>query len=268
MTYESLETSIESGRPVELYHFTIASIHYYYTSAPDSFLLGGNTYLPRQLTHTNPSQSTEERRSQIEVTIPTEDPVASRFVGVIPGLPMFLEIAQYHRGDTEVFVIWTGVIAGATYKKQGGECTLRGITTEASFSHAIPRYKYQGMCNHVLFDANCQAVANSFRFVDACTGVSGDTVTVGGIFAAHGADWMQGGYLNLNDSDYRLVIAQSGDVLTMYLPFEENPLGQDLECFAGCGHTTVDCENKFNNLINYGGFAFVPELNPFVVGMD
>lgn len=268
MAFADYEESIESGRPVELYHFQIGAVNYYYTSAPDSFVFGGQTYLPRQLRRSNPVQSNEDRKQEIEVNIPTEDDVAARFVGVVPGQAMFLEISRYHRGDTFAFTVWSGVIAGATYHVQGAECKLRGITTEASFSRPIPRFKYQGLCNHVLFDGNCQASAGSFKYTGTCSAKSGDTITVAGIFAAHGANWPVGGYANLNSSDYRLIIAQSGDVLTMYLPFENDPVGQSLEVFAGCSHTTTDCNTKFSNLINYGGFAYVPELNPFVSGMD
>lgn len=268
MTYQAFETSIESGRPVELYHFTLGSTHYRYTSAPDSFLFGGNTWLPRQITRTNPSQSTEERRQQIEVTLPTEDDVCSRFVGVVPGAPMYLEISRFHRGDTEAYVIWSGTVVGATYRKQGAECTLRGVTSEAAFSRPIPKFKYQGMCNYVLFDQNCKVAAASFQYAGTVGVISGSTITVNGLFAAHGTDWAKAGYVNFNDSDFRLVLSQSGDVLTLYLPFENDPTGQSVTVFAGCGHTTVDCTAKFSNIINYGGFPFVPELNPFIVGMD
>lgn len=274
MVFETEETSIESGRPVELYHFSVGATHYYYTSAPDSFLFGGNTWLPRQITRTSPTQSTEERRQQIEITIPTEDTVASRFVGIIPGQPMFLEVSRYHRGDTEVYLVWSGIIAGATYGKQGAECTLRGVNTESAFSRPIPKFKYQGLCNYVLFDLNCQLDADDYKFTGTVASISGSTITVTGI-SAQGTDWMVAGYVNFNDTDFRLVLSQSGDVLTMYLPFENNPAGQSVDCFAGCDHSIVDCGNKFivdnptdGNIINYGGFPFVPELNPFIVGMD
>lgn len=267
MTFDAYETSVESARPVELYHFTIGTTSYYYTSAPDQFLFGGNTYLPRQISRTNPVQSTEERRQQIEVTLPTEDDVCSRFVGVVPGLPMYLEISKYHRGDTGVFVIWSGTIVGASYQKQGASCVLRGVTTEAAFSRPIPKFKYQGLCNYVLFDSNCQVSSASFKHEDTCSAASGNTITVNNL-SSKGTDWAKSGYVNLNDSDYRLVLSQSGNTLTLYLPFENDPVGETVKVFAGCDHSLTDCGTKFSNTLNYGGFPFVPELNPFIVGMD
>lgn len=268
MTFASVERSVESGRPVELYKFVVGINTYYYTSAADSFTFGGNLYLPRQIERSKLSQTNEERQQQVEVTLPTEDEVASRFVGVIPADIIYLTISKYHRGDSEEVVLWAGVIVGAAYINQGAQCKMKGMTTEGAIGRTIPRFKYQGLCNHVLFDASCQVTAASFLYTGICGAVSGDTITVNGIGAAHGAGWMVGGYANLDDRDFRLIIEQVGDILTMYLPFENNPMGQSIKCYAGCDHTIVDCENKFSNLVRYGGFPFIPELNPFVSGID
>ena len=40
-------------------------------------------------------------------------------------------------------------------------------------------------------------------------------------------------------------------------------LGQTVDVFAGCDHSLAICESKFANVINYGGFPFVPIKNPF-----
>ncbi len=268
MSFSTLEKSAESGRPVEIYTFVIGTTTYYYTSAPDSFEFGGNFYQSRQIERSKLGQSSEERQQQLEVTLPTEDEVASRFVGVVPADTMYLTVARYHRGDTESVTMWSGVIVGAGYINQGGQCKLRGLTTEGATTRTIPRFKYQGMCNHVLFDAGCGAIADDFLYTGTCGAKSGNTITVNGIDAAHGANWMVGGYVNLDDRDFRLVISQSGDVLTMYLPFENDPVGSTVKCYAGCSHNITDCENKFDNLERYGGFPFTPVLNPFVSGLQ
>jgi uncharacterized phage protein (TIGR02218 family) len=269
MTYENRETSVESGKPVELYHFTIGTTHYYYTSAPDTFLFGGNNWVPRQIERTDPSQSTEDRRQQMEVTLPTEDPVASRFVGIIPGSLMTLEISRYHRDDTGVFILWSGAVVGASYGLQGAQCTLRCVTSEAAFSRAIPRYKYQGLCNNVLFDDLCQVTKASFTHTDTCTDVTGSDITVQNLATTFPtANWAVGGYASFNDSDFRLVMAQTSDVLTLFIPFENSPLGQTVKVFAGCDHLIATCKDKFSNLINFGGYPYVPTVNPFIVGVD
>jgi hypothetical protein len=48
MTYEAFESSVEGGRPVELYKFIIGADVYRYTSAEDEIVppFDANTYFP------------------------------------------------------------------------------------------------------------------------------------------------------------------------------------------------------------------------------
>jgi hypothetical protein len=71
----------------------------------------------------------------------------------------------------------------------------------------------------------------------------------------------------LGGVDRRLILSSSGDVLTLLLPFTSSPLGSTVIVFAGCDHTIATCKSKFNNVVNYGGFAFVPTKNIFQTGI-
>ena len=54
----------------------------------------------------------------------------------------------------------------------------------------------------------------------------------------------------------------------LYNPFGVDVTGLNLQIFAGCNHElTGDCANKFQNAINFGGFAFVPNKNIFATGL-
>ena len=50
--------------------------------------------------------------------------------------------------------------------------------------------------------------------------------------------------------------------LTLNLPFSDLTVGDTVKAFAGCNHTTEVCDGKFANLLNYGGFPFIPQKNP------
>jgi len=72
-----------------------------------------------------------------------------------------------------------------------------------------------------------------------------------------------------------LIVAQSGDDLQLLLPFPQSAVGREVILFAGCDHTPEVCDDKFDtpedtdsNLINFGGFAFVPTRNPFQTGLQ
>ena len=266
MTFASLETSVESGRPIELYEFIIGSSVYRYTSVEQQTSFGGYTWFPRNITRSDPEQASDEQRQQLEISMPSDDEVTSRFIGIVPGQLMTLSVYRFHQGDPEVYLLWTGKITGAAYTENGAKCTLRGVTTEGAFSRPIPHFKYQSLCNHILYDGNCQVNKESFKFSAVVTATSGNQVTIPGI-SVLGADWAVGGYISSADTDFRLIVGQNGDILTMMLPFHSNPVGVTVDVYAGCDHTLATCNTKFNNRLNYGGYPYVPTKNPFDSGV-
>ncbi|KPJ92584.1 MAG: hypothetical protein AMS18_07060, partial [Gemmatimonas sp. SG8_17] len=145
-------------------------------------------------------------------------------------------------------------------------CKLAGSTAERTFNKPLPRFRYQSLCNHVLYDANCTVVRSSYLYSGTVTAASGNEVTINNL-ALKGPTWAIGGYVNIDDTDYRMVLDQSGDVVTVLLPFDEAVLGKTAEVYAGCDHTIGTCNGKFSNAVNYGGFPFVPKINPFEEGL-
>ena len=269
MAYGTHEDSAESARPVELFTFTIDTTIYRYTSAEDTVTYSAQDYLSRQIDRSKPTlSSSESGRQQMEITLPADDPVASRYIGIVPPDRVSLQIIRYHRGDSpNGIILWDGRIISAKFEKQGSMCRLFSISSESALSRQIPGRKYQGLCNHVLFDSLCQIVKASNKYSGNVSVVSGNTLTVDGLAASEGADWAVGGTIE-HGNDKRLVTAQSGDVLTLQLPFRDTPLSQTVDVYAGCDHTISTCLTKFTNTINYGGFPFVPTKNPFNTGLD
>lgn len=267
MTFATFETSVESGRPIELYTFTVGATITRYTSAEDSINFLSNTYLPKQITRTDPTQVSDDRRATIEVTLPTEDAIAQQYISVPPGQLMSLQIIRLHRGDTDYLVIWDGNVIACTFKREGAQAVLSAVSSESALSRPIPRFKFSGLCNHMLYDGRCQVLKASFAYTGAVGAVSGNTVEVVGLEAAKGTGWALGGYVKQpDDSDFRQVRGQSGDTLTIPLPFNAPPSGT-LIVQAGCDHTLATCKAKFSNVVNFGGFPYVPTKNPFTAGV-
>ncbi len=266
MSFESRELSVESGQPTEIYLFVTGSESYRYTSDAASIVYATRTYEPRQISRSGIEHDTGEAKSDLEITLPTEDDVASRFIGIVPGKIMLVTILSLHRNESDPFLFFHGAVTGASFSKQGAICTLKCQTREAAFSRPIPRYKYQGLCNHVLYDSGCKVVKSSFQFDSTVSAVSGNTITVTGL-SGEGADWALGGYVKFG-GDYRLVVSQSGNDVTMLLPFSEDVDGEAVSVYAGCDHSFDTCGTKFSDKINYSGCPYVPLYNVFEVGLD
>ena len=269
MAYGTHEDSVEGARPIELFTFTIDTTVYRYTSAEDTVTYSAQDYLSRLIDRTAPTlSSSESGRQQMEITIPASDPVASRYVGIVPADRVDVQIIRFHRGDSpNGIIVWDGRIVSAKFEEQGAMARLFSISSESALARQIPGRKYQGMCNHVLYDSLCQIVKASNKYTGNVSDVSADTITVDGLLASEGAGWAKGGTIE-HGNDKRLVVDQSGDVLMLQLPFRETPLGQSVDVYAGCAHTIAVCESKFSNAINYGGFPYVPTKNPLNTGLD
>lgn len=267
MSFETYENSVESGRPIELFHFSIGTEDFYYTSAEDTITYGGNVYVYRPLERNTVKQTARNNKGKLDVTLPTDDLVCSRFIGIVQPEPMELTITRFHRQDLlDGRVVWSGRMVQAVYKNDGRICQMTYIPSESVYSRQIPHYKYQGLCNHVIYDAGCKLVAATYQHTGTASGATGNLVTVAGIGAAKGNGWATGGKCTVNGED-RSVLDHTGDVLTLTLPFRLDPDGQTIDVFAGCDHSISTCNSKFSNSLNYGGFPFVPTKNPFRVGV-
>lgn len=267
MSYSAFELSSQLGRPVELYVFTEGTVTTRYTSAEDEVTYSGETYYPRQIDRSVPKLSSDARsRPQLEISLPADDPIAARFVGIVPATPLEVQVLRFHRTDSpNGWIEWQGRVTNAKFEDNGSICRLFSVASESKLARPIPNFKFQGLCNHVLYDGGCKIAKTSFKFSALVTDVTGRTITVAGL-SALGASWALGGTVQYGD-DYRPILGQSTDVLTLSLPFYDDILGKEVDVFAGCDHSLATCEAKFSNSINYGGFPFVPTKNPFSTGL-
>jgi uncharacterized phage protein (TIGR02218 family) len=268
--FADFENSQQDGRPVELYEFSLGATVWRYNDQEGSYTYSGQPYVYRNIKRGRPASAVQEKRHELLVELPSDDPVASRFIGIVPAEPMLLTITRLHRDDPdqEGLIIWKARVLGASYSESGALAKLRTVTYESAFSRPIPRYKFQGQCNHVLYDARCAVDKDLHKFEGTVSGVVGTTITVPGLEAAEGSGWAVPGYVEFG-TDFRIVIAPDGDDLTLLLNFENSVVGEDVIVYAGCDHWIKgDCLNKFNNTINHGGFPFVSTRNPFVSGLD
>lgn len=269
MSFLDEEESVESGQPLELYHFSVGTEDFYYTSAEDIITFAAQPYLPKPISRNSPEQSLEAGKSKLEIVLPTDDEVCIRYIGIVQPEPMTVTVTRFHRADLlDGLVIWQGRVIQAVYTKQGSQCKLTVVASESVFSRSVPQYKYQGLCNHILYDDNCALDEDDFKFEGDVTGAVGNNITVVGLVGGGRADgWALGGKVVFGN-DARLVVEQVGDTLHLSQPFKIDPGGQDVAVHAGCDHTLATCVTKFSNNINFGGFPFVPTKNPFASGVN
>lgn len=271
MSYQSNETSVESAQPVELYEFFLGSVPFLYTSSEDTIIASSNIYEPKPIKRGKIEDGPEKRNADFAVELPTSDELAQNFLGVLPGVRVPVTVRRYHRGDVggggpEVITIFSGFVLSANFSKKGRLCTLTARSALASLGRIIPARSYMSACNHILYEPNtCRADDTSpLNRVSAAAVTSqvATVLTVPGLTLFPDGTFNSGYVESIGTNDFRLILSHVGDTVTLLTPFPIQPAFVNV--FRGCEHSIEACKVDFDNVINFGGFAFVPKRNPFV----
>lgn len=266
MTYSAQELSLHGGEPVELYQFVYATKAWRYTSADEQQTHLANLYTPAEIKRSSVDQSQDINRNNLKLDVHGSLDVAQLFIVYPPAEPLMLTIFRQHRTDagSETVAIWQGRVLGVEWKNNVAVMTCESVFT--SLKRAGLRRHYQASCPHVLYGTRCNVVKSSYETIDAVSSIAGNVVTVSA--AASQVDgYYDGGVLVFVDGEAvthkRAILDHTGQNLTLTNSIVGLTTSDNVTVIAGCGHNLSDCENKFNNLVNYGGFPFVPGVNPF-----
>ncbi len=155
-TFDALESSLESSRPIEVYRFALGGDTFLFTSAEDSITLGGDTYEPEAISRGPIAQGQEERRRVLDVTVPSGNSLALRYRGTPPGQKATLTIIRLQRDEVPTFatqeLVYKGSVQSVRFPDAGETAKIAVQSIEAASSRIIPKFTYAGMCNHMLYD--------------------------------------------------------------------------------------------------------------------
>ncbi len=136
----------------------------------------------------------------------------------------------------------------------------------------MPRRLYQASCGHVFGDAMCgydrvagknaagTSTGNGQGTVTAAAGTTQALITGTGSVAAVYNEGTVTGATGAN-AGYRRTIANLGNgaQIALFKPFlYPIAIGDTFTVLPGCDHSTVTCQNAFNNLARFGGFPYIP----------
>lgn len=264
MTYDARERSTHDGSPVELFEFTRGADSWRYTSQAVDYDLAGIVYTAVPIRRTSSEATQAIERSELRVTLPRDIEVASGFIQIPPSNLMLLTIRRVHRGDGEVAVVWLGRVLNAEWRAAEVELFAEPVFT--SLRRAGLRRLYGRNCPHALYDSGCLANPADHRTTGPATAIDGVTVSVA---AAAGvpANSLNGGYAawtsESGTGEQRMIVSHSGADVELVAPPTGLVVGATVQLHAGCLHTLTDCDTRFANTGNYGGFPFIPLRNPF-----
>lgn len=264
MTYKAIETSIDSGAPVELYEFILQPLSWKYTNYVEDIFHSAVNYVSANIKRSKISQSDEINRSEILITAPRDFEPANRFRVLPSSEPMIVRIYSKHHTDAERILIWQGRVMAASWSGP-----LVDITCEPVFSSlrrpGFRRY-YTYICAHSLYGPKCRVVSETYRVVGNVISKEGSQLEVQ--VAAQKADgFYSGGFIAYLTPEglieQRSIISHTGTSVVLSTDALDLVGGMAISLFPGCNHTIPTCGAKFKNTNNYGGFPYIPTGSPF-----
>lgn len=224
-------------------------------------------YQPATFTRTAIESTQDLGKSNLRITTSRRLDFLNQFIASSPTDVITLILRRLHASDANIAVTWRGRVTNVRFNENTAEIRLEPITS--SLRRPGLRRAYQINCPHVLYGDSCRAVRNNFSTSATLTSVNGNLIEAAefevSINPTFNADWFIGGYVEFNNNglfDRRFITGQSSQQLILNLPFPDLAVGDSVVAYAGCAHTTQHCNDKFNNILNHGGFPFIPSKNP------
>jgi hypothetical protein len=241
---------------------------YAYTNNESTILFGGNAYEPVPLDTDAIKSRGVNGKSEFSVRLPNDSEISRMFRFFPPPYPVSLTIYQGHRTDLakEHPVVWTGKVLSA---KPGAnlETSFSCEWIAVSLRRIGAARKWQYSCGHPLYGPKCRADKAAATTEATVSSVNGLRVTLIGDWSGANeyANYPNGSvsWETPNGREHRSIV----DVLTDgTLSLSNRPsgllAGATVQVSLGCNRLTSDCRALHNNIHNFGGQPWIPEVNP------
>lgn len=260
-----VDGGVESANPREGFEMTTPSVTYREASGDLDLTISGQTYTASTISRSEQAISSAGGGSAMVVKLPVTHPLVQRYLANgVPPRQILVTIRRQEGALVEQ--VWCGYVTSISCAKHDASLLVPSRSSE-TFKRPLPVYGTGRACPHVLYDANCKVDRTSFAVSTLVASHRGRTVSIASI-AGKPDHWALGGeLLHVPSSERMTVLDQVGVVVTIQAPIFELVDGDAIVLYAGCLHDIgPSCRDKFNNVINYGGFPDLPRGNPFVPG--
>ena len=266
MAYDDYEYSVKGARPQEAYLFASSSEEWRFTSFDREVTVNGEVYTPIPMTRSEPETSDDSMKSDLSITVSANNDLVSDLLESLIEDPVTVTVYRKHWDDTSWLTYWKGRLVNFS---PGAETELLCESVFTSMRRPGLRAKYQRLCRHALYSVGenlmslCEVVMASYA-VAAKIVHADNVITIETDQTSYATGYFNGGILKQGSYLYRFIYSDSdgGRYLTLDRTLDLDP-DTDIILYPGCDHTYDTCVSKFANSLNFGGFPWVPDKNPF-----
>ena len=266
MSYAVKDVSVHDGAPIECYEFIASHKTWFLTSYHSEVVVDGETYTPTPITRTALEiSSIIDSPHTMDFSIPADHELAKTFCFTISPKELSVIVRRVHEGDdysTDFKIEWRGHIAGAGISGKWGIIKTSSLI-QTQLNGFLSSVYYQKSCNHVLYDVRCKVLRADHTVTATVTKIQNQIITVDDM--VYSDDELENGTMTVvRTGEQQGIISNETNVMRIGYPFFDILVGDTIELTLGCDHQRLGhCKNRFDNVVNYGGTDFVPEINPF-----
>lgn len=267
MTFSTIETSNQDGRPLFLYEFALGTQIWRYTSADTPVTSGGNLYAPIMIDDDGVKQTGEVQTDNFNIRMPFNSPVPQLFQVTPPINPITVKRLGKHEDDVDWVITYVGFI-NQVNASEPGLAELECITLSPTMQRNGLRLTWQRGCPYALYaPATCKVDKNNFAVTVTVTTAAAGQVS-GAEFALMEDGWFNGGFIEwtaqaTGSLERRGIDSHLGTTIRLLGKSDGILEGMAVKAYPGCLRIASVCDSKFNNLVNYGGFPHLPGKSPF-----
>ncbi len=246
---------------IEIYEFALGGERYRYCTGDSVITLGGYTYAPAPIERNEISKDFEAESASLTLPISLEP--APRFRILNPSVIVSVSISK--SDGARLFV---GRVGSCSFDLKGGKATLKLVSLQGMMKTKIPSRTYSRACSFELFGLGCDLSKETYKTIVLPNQFSADstkTKITSPLFGAKPAGFFSAGYVELA-WELSYILAHEGNQITLLFPLQLLSNQSSLYVYPGCDKTRAACGSKFDNERNFGGFPFIPEVNPTTQG--
>lgn len=265
MSFDTIERSNYAGKPVVLYEFKLGSNRWRYTNAQRNIPFGGQTYTAIGISHDGISMSGDPTADDLTINLSAKAEVTDLYIGTPPSDPLEIAIRSLHHGDTDAPVVWSGTVKSAR-RVSMVEWAFTCNSLLSSLNRNGLRLFWQRGCQHILYDRECRVNPDDYATTVQVSGKTGTSLTSATLGTLE-SGYLAGGYLSFTGpygtTERRAIERHVGSTIHLLSATDGIDVGQWITVYPGCNRTSPMCEQRFNNIDNFGGFPHLPNQSPF-----
>jgi hypothetical protein len=303
-TYRTAERA-EKIRPIYVYIVDHAGTLYHFTNSDQAINLinlpathgsDPQAMIGAQVSHSAIKQDSEINAPQVQMNIGVNatsfaNALKSYILQMVPDA-ITVTIARINPlavdgvdvdWTQDAYVVFKGVVTNISFNRSVMQLNLISLIMQNE--GMVPRFYWQKTCQHMLYGTQCGVTADQAAFRITTTAAAVDprwrsvditeTTLDGNVIDEK---TFQGGMLYEFDGGANIIariridgslILPAAAGVRFYLGWWSNTLAAatNIKVFRGCDRTAKQCAEVFPNKANFGGQAYIPNINPTINGI-